>query len=92
MKFEGRFEGCELHRRPARTDVAFDVLVHCAAGDLDAQIVNLSGSGFRLRSSTPLEVGAEVALEVAKLPPVKAVVRWARGCEAGGVFLDAVTL
>jgi hypothetical protein len=92
MKFEGKFDGHELHRRAARTDVVFDVLVRCAAGDLDAQIVNLSGSGFRLRSSEPLEVGAQVALEVAKLPPVKAVVRWTRGREAGGVFLDAVTL
>lgn len=92
MKFEGKFDARELLPRAVRTDVVFDVRVHCKAGEFDARIVNLSGRGFRIRSSEPLEVGWQVALKVAKLPPIMAVIRWACGHEAGGVFLEAVAL
>jgi len=92
MKFEGQLEGRELAPRAARTDVCFEVLVKCPAGDFQARIVNLSARGFRLRSSQALEPGWEVTLEVGKLPPVSALVRWAAGLEAGGVFANPVTL
>lgn len=92
MKFEGKLEGRAVPQRAPRTDVTFDVLVHCMAGDLGGEIVNLSGSGFRLRSSKPLEVGWVVGLKVEKMPPIKAVVRWVHGIEAGGVFLEPPAL
>ena len=49
--------------RDPRVDVDFDVRVHCDAGEIEAQIVNLSSDGFRLHSANPLEVGWEVTLE-----------------------------
>jgi hypothetical protein len=33
-----------------------------------------------------------VTLKVAKLPPVGAVIRWVRGDECGGAFLESVIL
>ena len=92
MNFDGQLEGRELAHRPARTDVTYDVWVSCDTGDFEAQIVNLSAMGFRLRTESPLQVGWFVSLKVAKLPPVEAVVRWVRGDECGGAFLDSVTL
>ena len=61
-------------------------------GAIDAEILNVSGMGFRLRLATEVEPGEEVTLEVHKLEPVKAVIRWVRGDECGGVFLEAVAL
>jgi hypothetical protein len=92
MKFDGQLEGRELSARPARTDVIYDVWVSCDAGEFEAQIVNLSGMGFRLRSEAEFEVGWNLTLKVAKLPPVEAVVRWKFGRECGGAFLEAVAL
>jgi hypothetical protein len=92
MKFEGQLIGHEISRRPVRTDVTYDVCVSCDAGEFEAQIVNLSAMGFRLRPSAAVGIGWEVTLRVAKLPPVRAVIRWVRGDECGGVFLDSVTL
>lgn len=92
MKYEGRLDGHEIVPRPARIDTSFDVLVRCAAGDFEASITNLSGRGFRLRSAGVLEPGWEVLLQVPKMAPVKGVIRWAAGGDAGGIFMDAVAL
>jgi len=92
MKFEGRLKGNELPTRATRIDVTFEARVRSKAGEIDAQICNLSASGFRLRLSETLEPGLEVTLHVGKLPPVKALVRWARGHEAGGVFVEPLAL
>ena len=92
MKFEGKFEGREISPRAARIEVDYDVLVRGQAGEVRAQILNLSRSGFRIRSSASLEVGSRVTLEVGKLQPVKAIIRWATEHEAGGVFVDPVAL
>jgi hypothetical protein len=81
----------QLSREP-RIDVEYDVRVRCSAGDIDAQIVNLSSDGIRLRSANPLEVGWVVSLEAAKTDPVKAVICWACGLDAGGVFAEPVAL
>ena len=90
MKFEGRLEGREI--RPARTDVTYDVQVECDAGAFDAQIVNLSAMGFRLRCDTAFAVGSRVTVKVDKLPAVAAVIRWVRSGECGGAFVDPVIL
>lgn len=78
--------------RDARLDVAYDVSVECDAGEIGAQVVNLSSDGFRLRSHDPLQVGWEVTLKAGKHDPVKAVICWACGLEAGGVFAESVAL
>jgi hypothetical protein len=92
MKFEGQLEGREVEPRGARIPVRYDALVRCEAGVIDAQILNVSGKGFRLRTSTVLEPGWNVSLQVGKLAPVPATIRWNRGLEAGGVFLESITL
>jgi hypothetical protein len=92
MKFDGRLEGREIPVRPVRTDVTYDVVVNCDAGSVEAQIVNLSAMGFRLRCEAEFTVGSNVSLKVAKLPPVEAVICWVRGDECGGAFVDPVIL
>ena len=92
MKHEVILEGQDWLRRDPGVEVGFDVSVHCEAGEIGAQIVNLSSDGFRLQTTNPLEVGWEVTLEAARQFPVKAVICWACGLEAGGVFADPVAL
>jgi PilZ domain len=92
MKFDGRLEGHEVSARPARTDVTYDVCLSCDSGEFEAQIVNLSAMGFRLRCPADVQIGWRVSLKVAKLPPVEAVIRWVRGGECGGAFIEPVIL
>jgi len=92
MKHEAILEGRELHPRDPRVDAEFDVHVHCEAGEIEAQIVNLSSDGFRLLSANPLQAGWEVTLRAAKDFPVKALICWACGHDAGGVFAEPVAL
>jgi len=92
MKHEAILEGHELLSRDPRVDSEFPVRVHCQAGEIEAQIVNLSSDGFRLHSENPLQVGWVVTLEAAAQFPVKALICWACGQEAGGVFAEPVAL
>ena len=92
MKHEAILEGQELLSRDPRVDIELSVRVHCEAGAFDAELTNLSSDGFRLHSASPLQVGWEVTLEAAKNFPVKALICWACGEEAGGVFSEAVAL
>jgi hypothetical protein len=92
MKHEAILAGQEWPSRDPRVEVDFDVRVVCEAGDIGAQIINLSSDGFRLHSANPLEVGWEVTLEAARQFPVKALICWASGNESGGVFAEPVAL
>ena len=55
-------------------------------------VTDVSRDGFKLESRSELEVGSQVILLVTKMTPVKALIRWTRGLEAGGVFLEAGAL
>jgi PilZ domain len=92
MKHEAILEGQEWLPRDTRVDALFDVRVHCDAGEVDAHILNLSSDGFRLHTADPLQVGWEVTLEAAKQFPVKALICWACGHDAGGVFAEPIAL
>ena len=92
MKIEGRLEGRVLVPRPARIDASFEVRLRCTEGEFGASITNLSGAGFRLRTTCTLEPGCEVSLELPKMAPVKGVIRWVAGNDAGGMFADPVAL
>jgi hypothetical protein len=92
MKHEVILEGDGYPPRDARIEVTYDVSVECDAGAIDAQVVNLSSDGFRLRTEGPLQVGWEVTLKAGKHDPVKAVICWACGLESGGVFAEPVAL
>ena len=92
MKHEAILAAEEWPSRDPRVDVGFDVRVHCEAGEIEAQLLNLSSDGFRLHSANPLQVGWEVTLEAAKQFPVRALICWACGNDAGGVFEESVAL
>jgi len=92
MKHEAILAGDELLPRDPRVDTEVPVRVHCDAGEFDAELTNLSSDGFRLHSDGALQVGWEVTLEAAKNFPVRALICWAYGQEAGGVFSEAVAL
>ena len=92
MKHEGKFEGREFPARDARVETRYDALVRLDWGAVEAQILNVSSQGFRLRAAAAIEPGEEVTVEMAKLEPVKAIIRWACGVECGGVFVEAVAL
>ena len=92
MKHEAILAGDELLPRDPRVDTDIAVRVHCEAGEIEAELINLSSDGFRLHSTNPLEVGWEVTLQAAKDFPVKALICWACGNDSGGVFAEAVAL
>ena len=92
MKHEGKLEGREWAPRPTRIAAHYDVLVESECGRTDAEVLNLSSAGFRLHSRDPLQAGLEVILAAPRAEPVRAVIRWANGLEAGGVFAEAVAL
>lgn len=92
MKHEAILEGCEWRPRDPRADAEFDVRVRWNDGEAEAQILNVSADGFRLRTMDPLEVGQEVTLEAGKFDPVRAIICWASGHDAGGVFAEPVAL
>jgi hypothetical protein len=92
MKHEGELAGREWLERDTRIEVIYDVTVHCPAGGIDAELINVSSDGFRLRCSEPLETGWEVTLEAPMHDPLKALIVWACGLDAGGVFADPVAL
>ena len=92
MNLQHNFEGREYRPRAPRIDVEYDVLVRCDANEIPAQIVNLSGRGFRLRASAELQPGRKVTLLAHKGHTVRAVIRWACGNDAGGIFDEPVAL
>ena len=92
MKHEGRLEGREWQPRDVRTTTSHPVRVHCPAGEIDASVINVSSDGFRLHTDDPLQPGWEVTLDAYDAGSVKAVICWACGHEAGGVFTEAVAL
>jgi PilZ domain-containing protein len=92
MKYEGRLVAREWHARTRRIDTGYDVIVRCAAGDFPAQVVNVSSTGFRLTSERPLEEGWEVTVDAPDANPVRGVIRWVAGRDAGGVFLEPPAL
>ena len=92
MKHQAILEGQDWLPRDPRIDVTYDVSVECDAGEIEAQMLNLSSDCFRLRTEGPLQVGWEVTLKAGKHDPVKAVICWACGLESGGVFAEPVAL
>ena len=59
---------------------------------IDVTIVDVSQTGFRLRSLAEFELGSKVTLQMRDARPVRGEIRWACGHEAGGVFLDPIAL
>ena len=92
MKYEGKLEGRPFQPRAPRIDVEYDAMVRIATGAVEAQILNVSSKGFRFHSEAAFEPGTEITIEVDERDPVKGLIRWSSGDEAGGVFLEAIAL
>jgi len=68
------------------------VLVDSDGGELPVEVIDLSSGGFRLRTTEPLVAGEEVSLRVARYGDFSAQIQWVEGYEAGGRFLEPVSL
>jgi hypothetical protein len=81
--------------REPRIDVRYRaVLIETDGCELDVEIKDVSRDGFRLASQGKLDPGQEIWLAVSNssLAPLRGLVKWTCGDEAGGVFLDPVAL
>ena len=56
------------------------------------KVTDVSSGGFRLQSSVTLPIGEHVYLRVVRYGDFPAQIRWALGGEAGGVFLEPISL
>jgi hypothetical protein len=79
-----------VSKRAPRIDVRKSaVLINSDGLEVDAIILDISGSGFRLHVLEKLYVGELVSLRVDD-DLVPAQIRWVLGDEAGGAFLAPV--
>jgi hypothetical protein len=70
------------------------VLITSDLVETDVVITDISGSGFRIEASETFYIGEniliaeKVTIRLTGQGDVPAQIRWAQGCEAGGIFLD----
>ena len=68
------------------------LLVDSDGGELPVEIVDISSWGFRLRTTEPLLEAEEIKLRVSRYGDFRAMIQWVEGFEAGGRFLDPISL
>lgn len=68
------------------------ILIDSDGGELPVQVLDLSSGGFRLRAGEPLVSGEQVRLRVPRYGDFPAQIQWVEGHEAGGRFLERMTL
>lgn len=82
----------EQQRSPrVQTSIAA-VLVDSDNGEIPVEVIDLSSGGFRLRAGEPLVVGENIRLRVPRYGDFAAQIQWVQGEEAGGQFLERITL
>ena len=80
-------------QRSPRIETAIPaVLIDPDGGELAVEVIDLSSGGFRLRADEALVEGEDVRLRVSRYGDFRARIQWVRGQEAGGQFLEPVTL
>lgn len=89
---EGPVRGRERQRSPRVQTSITAVVVGEDGGELPVEVLDLSSGGFRVHSSWPLTVGAKLRLRVDRYGDFPAEILWVNGLEAGGRFLEPVTL
>lgn len=93
MKMSMNLGDCINSRRERRVLLNADaVLTEDDGYTVDVVILDVSKDGFRLRSVTEFELGSTVRLQMKNVAPVRCEIRWSCGHEAGGVFLDPITI
>ena len=74
-------------QRKVRTDLSLDgVLTDSDGGRVAVVVRDLSHDGCKLDTDGSLIAGERVVLAVGKSPPLRAVVRWVEGIDAGLEF------
>ena len=68
------------------------LLVDSDGGEIPVMVVDLSSGGFRLRAGEVLVAGEQVRLRVPRYGDFPAQIQWVEGHEAGGQFLERITL
>ena len=68
------------------------ILVDSDGGELPVEVLDLSSGGFRLRAGEPLVISEQVRLRVPRYGDFPAQIQWVEGDEAGGRFLERMTL
>ena len=83
--------------RTPRVDARHEaVLIASDGGEMDVVVTDLSNRGFRIEAHEALfigeniMIGEHVRLRVPRYGDFPAQIRWALGCEAGGIFLEPV--
>lgn len=72
------------------------VLIASDGGEMHVTVTDLSNRGFRIEADETLFIGENiligehVRLRVERYGDFPAQIRWALGCEAGGIFLEPV--
>jgi hypothetical protein len=93
MKMSTKLGDCIHSRRERRATLNCDaVLTEDDGFTLDVVVVDVSKDGFRLRSVAELDLGSKVSLQRKNVAPVRCEIRWSCGHEAGGIFLDPITI
>ena len=82
----------ENQRSPRVETSIAALLVDSDGGELPVQVVDISSGGFRLRAPEPLREAEEVKLRVSRYGDFRAIIQWVEGFEAGGRFLDPISL
>jgi hypothetical protein len=75
-------------RGPRITVAAQATLIEPDGCEVEVTVLDVSSSGFRISSQAELTVNEEVQLQIGKGKPVRALICWTRGVEAGGNFID----
>lgn len=87
----GRILG-HISRKP-RVAVEHDATLVMSDGtEHSVKVTDVSSGGFRLHSAATIPIGEHVHLRVVRYGDFPAQIRWALEGEAGGVFLEPVSL
>ena len=75
--------------RPPRIELNHDaVLIDDMSGEHEVVLLDVSQAGFRLATNELFEPGERLVLRSGRSPDTRIEIRWHRGREAGGVFID----
>jgi hypothetical protein len=93
MQMSNNLAACIDGGREARVRLdRHAVLTESDGCTVNVIVIDVSQHGFRLQSSSDLDIGEQVMLQVDGSPGVRGQIRWTCGHQAGGIFLDPISL
>lgn len=76
-------------RAEARTQTVLEGIVTVQAERISCRLKDISASGAKINSVSPLMVGAEISLAVGPFASIKGLVAWSSENDAGIKFADS---